>query len=242
MKTVGRLRELWPVLIVAAALAMGLALRPASAAPPRQEPPQGPAALDSTEFCLACHETPGRLLRLASGEWLGLTVDREALSASAHADTSCAGCHMQQSALPHRAAPQSRRDLMVTVSGACAECHREQHEGYEEGVHGISQELGVTRAATCVDCHSGHAVRRVDQWTESEKAARCGACHRGADTAFALAGVGHQENAAAYFVERFLVILTAVVLGFGFLHVELDALRFATEKWRSRRGRRIRRP
>lgn len=221
------------LILGAAALAIGLAPDRASAAPSQQTPPpQGPATFDSDEFCLACHQTPGRLLRLPSGEWLGLAVDRQTLEASAHAEASCAGCHVRQSSLPHRATPQSRRDLMLTVSQACAQCHTEEHEGYQEGVHGVSQDLGVSRAATCVDCHSGHAVRRVEQWTKAEKAARCGACHRGANETFALAGVGHQTGGPAFFVERFLVILTALVIGFGILHVELDLLRWAAEKWR----------
>ena len=234
MKSIG-----WPwapalVLATAATLA-ALGPQRASAAPPRQEPPRVPTALDSQEFCLACHETPGRLLMLSSGEWLALTVDRQTLATSAHAETSCSGCHARQSSLPHRATPESRRDLMLTVSGACAQCHQEEHEGYVAGVHGVSQGLGISRAATCVDCHSGHAVKPVKQWSDDEKAARCAACHRGADPTFALAGVGHQEGGVAYYVERFLVVLTALVLGFGFLHVELDALRWAADQWRSRR-------
>ena len=109
--------------------------------------------------------------------------------------------------------------------------------------HGTMVELGDARAPACADCHGDpHNIRPVDKWPDSQRAQACGECHPGATASFTKA-LRHEPPspnslAASYFAGRSLMILTAAVLAFGIIHVELQLLRWLAQ----RRGGVFRRP
>jgi hypothetical protein len=118
----------------------------------------------------------------------------------------------------------------------CQVCHEEATESYRDSIHGITVRLGLNRAAACADCHSNHDVQHPAEWPNEERAERCQQCHKGADANFASGWLGHREPSPSwfpivYFAERFLIILTASVLGFGIIHVELELMRWAIDRF-----------
>jgi len=134
------------------------------------------------QFCLACHDQPGRTLTLDNGEELSLTVDRTHFGGSVHgADNAwqplnCTDCHENYS-FPH-AEPQntgSLREYRVANSQLCYRCHEQHAEKTVDDVHGSLIAEGNLDAAVCTDCHGAHDTPPPDQPRQriSETCAQC---------------------------------------------------------------------
>lgn len=197
---------------------------------------------DFNSLCFLCHGEPGFETTLPSGETLPLYVNQEAFDSSVHGDLECIACHPEQLRIPHTPpAVEDRRAFSVERARPCETCHEEATDSYLDSVHGVTLRLGVNRAAVCADCHTNHEVQHPDEWPNAERAERCQQCHEGADANFASGWLGHREPSPswfpiAFYAERFLIILTASVLGFGIIHVELELMRWLIDRfWRKGR-------
>jgi hypothetical protein len=223
----------WGICLAVILVSVGWLVSPLKAAadPPgpaqRVEPPNS--------LCLICHGQDGLTSRGEDGQERSIdAVEAKAFAASAHGEVACAKCHRGQTLLPHpnwRAVGSA--DLADAV--ACQKCHEDASEAYMKSAHGTMVELGDARAPACADCHGNvHSIRPVDQWPDSQRAQACGECHPGATASFTKA-LRHEPPspnslAASYFAGRFLMILTAAVLAFGIIHVELQVLRWLAQK------------
>ena len=214
------------------------AARPAAADPlgPEQlvRPPNG--------LCLTCHDESLSFKGKDGREQTVQAVEAKTFDASAHREVACATCHAGQERLPHADWPALGQPSRAAAV-ACSECHEDAAEEYLHSPHGTMVELKDTRAPGCADCHGdAHSIQTVKQWSESQRAEACGECHSGATISFtkALRHAPPSPNsmAASYFAGRFLLILTAAVLAFGIIHVELQLLRWLAQK----RGGFFRRP
>jgi len=192
---------------------------------------------DFNSLCFLCHGEGGFETTLPSGETLPLYVSQEAFDSSVHGDLECIACHPEQLSIPHTPpAVEDRRAFSVERARPCETCHEEATDSYLDSVHGVTLRLGVNRAAVCADCHTNHEVQHSDEWTDAERAQRCQQCHEGADANFASGWLGHREPSPswfpiAFYAERFLIILTASVLGFGIIHVELELMRWFIDRF-----------
>ena len=195
---------------------------------------------DFNSLCFLCHGEPDFETRLPSGETLPLYVKEGSFEASVHGDLECIACHPEQLSIPHSPPDvENRRAFTVERARPCETCHEEATDSYADSVHGVTLRLGMNGAATCADCHTNHEVKHPDEWPDEERASRCQQCHKGADANFASGWLGHREPSPswfpiAFYAERFLIILTASVLGFGIIHVELEVMRWGINRLRGR--------
>lgn len=192
--------------------------------------------------CATCHAATDIEATLRSGETLKIAVDIKRFRASVHGDFACVTCHKTQEKVPHDPlTAEGKRQFTREMAELCTSCHKEATRSYEESFHGMAAKLGVIRAATCTDCHTPHAVQAPVSWSLADRAAACATCHRGATESFASGWLGHKEPSPAWFplvfwAERGFVALTAVALGVGVVHVELDLLRWSWDRVRRRKG------
>jgi len=95
-----------------------------------------------------------------------LNVSLQDLQASAHAETTCSGCHSGYKRFPHADDSSTQ---------PCSECHAEEQASWSEGVHADDE------SADCAACHGVHDVRRVEEFEEGEGFTEirgaCEACH-----------------------------------------------------------------
>jgi hypothetical protein len=191
--------------------------------------------------CATCHAKTDTVATLPSGETLAVTVDIPKYLSSVHGDFACTECHESQETIPHQPlTAEGKRAFTQQMAELCADCHRGPAASYAESFHGMAERLGVIRAAACTDCHTPHAVQAVATWSLADRAASCGTCHLGATESFASGWMGHQEPStgwfpAVFYAEKGFVALTALVLGVGIVHVEVDALRWITNKVRRKK-------
>ena len=201
------------------------------------------AAQTRNSSCLSCHANPDLAMMFPNRDILPLYVNAEDFQASVHGGwgLTCTICHAAQEQWPHPPNQfQDRRSFTVEFSEKCRLCHEEAGKTYDSSVHGVTALLGVPRAATCTDCHTAHYVKRPPNWPSAERAVRCSQCHQGADANFASGWLGHREPSFKWFplvfyTERFLIFLTASVLGFGIVHVELEVFRWFLDRRRGGR-------
>lgn len=199
-------------------------------------------AVASYARCATCHaKTDGRTT-LQNGDTLSTFVDVPAYRASVHGNFSCTECHEKWAQVPHEPLTAAgRRAFTQEMSNeVCQSCHKEATRSYEESFHGTAARLGVARAANCTDCHTPHAVRAPAAWTLEDRATQCATCHTGATPSFASGWLGHKEPSLGwfpmvFFAEKGFIALTALTLGVGIVHVELDVLRWAWNKVRRAR-------
>ena len=186
-------------------------------------------------LCLMCHGQPGLTVADEGKQRPIAPVEASAFTTSAHGGQTCVACHTDQSALPH---PPIAAGATTKVAADCATCHREAVDGYLESPHGTMAKLGDSSGPTCASCHGNvHAVVRVANWSDQQRAQVCAGCHSGAGTSF-LGALSHKAPSpsflpTAYFAGRFLTVLAASSLAFGIIHVELDLLRWLMRRWRS---------
>jgi hypothetical protein len=231
----------WGTCLAVILVSIGWLASPLGAAADPPEPTQTAHAPNS--LCLICHGQAGLTSRGGDGRERTIhAVGGKAFADSAHGRLACVTCHPGQSRLPH---PDRQAAGLVgpPATVACQECHEDASEAYMRSAHGTMVELGDARAPACADCHGDpHTIRPVKQWTDSQRAQACGECHSGATASFTKA-LRHEPPspnslAASYFAGRSLMILTAAVLAFGIIHVELQLLRWLAQ----RRGGVFRRP
>jgi hypothetical protein len=231
----------WGTCLAVILVSAGWFVSPLRAAADPPEP--APAAHAPNSLCLICHGQAGLTSTGEDGRERTIhAVEAKAFADSAHGALACVKCHPGQSRLPH---PDHQAAGLTEPADtvACAKCHEDASEAYMKSAHGTMVELGDARAPACADCHGNvHSIRPVDQWPDSVRAQACGECHQGATASFTNA-LRHEPPspnslAASYFAGRFLMILTAAVLAFGIIHVELQLLRWLAQ----RRGGVFRRP
>ncbi len=191
--------------------------------------------------CATCHAQPDRTAKLANGDTLRTTIDITKFTGSVHGTFSCTECHESQATIPHEPLTAAgRRAFTQEMGNICQSCHAAATASYEESFHGMAARLGVARAASCTDCHTAHAVTAPAQWTLEDRAAQCAMCHTGATASFASGWMGHKEPSLGwfpmvFFAEKGFVALTALTLGVGIVHVELDMLRWGWNKVRGKK-------
>lgn len=211
-----------------------------------------PSPLSSSySKCATCHSAGGtaasqtpagdRVATLPDGEKLNIAIDIPRYLSSVHGDFSCTECHASQDTVPHAAlTADGRREWTRQMATQCESCHQRPTASYEESFHGMAARLGVIRAASCPDCHTAHAVQAPPTWSLADRAAQCSTCHAGATESFASGWMGHQEASLGWFPAVFLaekgfVALTALALGAGIVHVELDVLHWGWNKLRRKK-------
>ncbi len=141
----------------------------------------------TNDQCLVCHAEPGLSMVLPSNEVLPLTIDGDALEASAHGlhaseEVRCVDCHNDMVGYPHADFPDvDYRTWQLKMSLVCGNCHEEEALNRQESVHARLIAAGKFEAASCADCHGSHDV----QWADPEKhevdrmhmVDACGQCH-----------------------------------------------------------------
>lgn len=182
---------------------------------------------EATQMCSRCHKAAA-----------------EGYSGSAHSPpqvedgkgATCIDCHSPDGSA-HSIAQTSEPGLFLgagRITEACGRCHEKAADSYNETSHGKVARLGdVDETATCTTCHSDHPVQPAENLVSSSAgtalATLCGDCHDGADASFARTWPGHTEGApsasAANLVGRAGLLLAAVVVLFGLVHVSLDLFR-----------------
>ena len=231
----------WGTCLAVILVSAGWFVSPLGAAADPPEPAQPAHAPNS--LCLICHGQEGLTSKGEGGRERTIhAIEAKPFADSAHGGVACLKCHPGQSRLPH---PDQQAAGLAEPAAAvpCRNCHEEASEAYMKSAHGTMVELGDARAPACADCHGDvHSIQPVDKWTDSQRAQACGECHTGATASFTKA-LRHEPPspnslAASYFAGRFLMILTAAVLAFGIIHVELQLLRWLAQ----RRGGVFRRP
>jgi hypothetical protein len=229
----------WQIFTALAAVTLvcfaGLATARAEPSPP---PVEGHSL---NTLCLACHDHELILDAGADLERTVDSVDRQAFEASAHEGTACVECHSQQTTIPHDPV-QPAAGLSVSAVGPCLKCHAEAHEGYLESPHGTMANFGDSRGPDCAECHGDiHYLPLVEDWTDEDRAEACADCHSGATTSFLDAAPLHRAISPgflsiAYAAGLFLMILTAMTLAFGIIHVELEMLRWLVRRFTGKPG------
>lgn len=136
------------------------------------------------QYCLACHDQPGRTLTLDNGEELSLTVDRTHFGGSVHgADNpwqplNCTDCH-ENYRFPHEAPANtgSLREYTVANSLLCHRCHEQNAEKAVDDVHGALVAGGNLDGAVCTDCHGAHDTPPPNQ-PRQRISETCAQCHQ----------------------------------------------------------------
>ena len=176
---------------------------------------------------------------------------------------SCVDCHSADRT-PHsvvRIWDQGAPTYKKNIAETCGQCHRDEglmagyggvekvYETYMRSFHGKALQLAGDdashlEAATCTNCHGTHDIRRPDDpdspLAGMENLARtCGECHEGATAEFASSFPGHKEvspeNApAAFYTEKFFLVLTAGVSGLGVAVVVLASIHWGLRGWKEK--------
>lgn len=151
--------------------------------PPQTDPPQGP----ENAACLLCHNQPGQIIDLPSGEPLPVTISPEVYGASAHGqeNMSCVTCHQDITGYPHPpVAAQSLRQYKLDRQNICRDCHVEQFQLTADGVHAAAMAAGNPDAPVCTSCHNPHSQAPIrDEASQILPAERvripqtCATCH-----------------------------------------------------------------
>lgn len=195
----------------------------------------------AVEECSRCHATVW--------ENYSQSAHGQALLTGKSESAACYDCHSESSS-GHAIRPVTGPEAVVAPSAIfrqCGRCHSHELDTYLETSHAKVVRFGDPQgAATCVTCHGAHDQKRVDdpQANLTKSAllvAVCRNCHGGATENFAAAWMGHRGASATrfpivYFTERFFVFLTALMVGIGIIHVELDFFRWMANRLRRKRG------
>jgi len=129
------------------------------------------------EQCLGCHQAPGLVFSLPSGEKLPASVDPKVYKASRHGALDCTSCHQDKTGYPHTPTSYSdRNSYRIGMAQGCGGCHPQAREGWQGSVHGRAMAVGNTGAAVCTDCHRPHAVFPPDLVTQISST--CNSCHQ----------------------------------------------------------------
>jgi hypothetical protein len=113
-------------------------------------------------ICLTCHQKPGQVMTLESGEQLYVTVDPAQYGRSVHSDAgiACAVCHSDIFGYPHpEKEAKTLREYSLLYQDTCKMCHSDQYE--LDSVHRTAFESGNENAPICTDCHNPHSQAQV---------------------------------------------------------------------------------
>jgi len=140
--------------------------------------------------CGVCHGDPD-LARVKDNEVVSYFVDPDVMESSAHAGTSCSGCHLNFAFTVPHVGPGV--DWRTEAKSSCKNCHGEQSVDYGRGVHGSNlddDEITLVTASgeaverpLCGDCHDGHATPTLTDDDEGQALLHdrgwelCGRCH-----------------------------------------------------------------
>lgn len=147
---------------------------------------------DSKSGCMVCHGDPA-LVRARDGVVRSYYIPDEAIASSAHADTSCVGCHLDFT----YKAPHGDADWTVTAKSSCRNCHEQASLDFGIGVHRpsvpstrtveVSVESTEAPKPLCGDCHGAHDISWLATDTPEARAGKraihadgwqvCGRCH-----------------------------------------------------------------
>jgi len=114
------------------------------------------------DVCLGCHQQPGMVMELASGEQLYITVDPAEFGKSIHSKSgvACAVCHTDIFGYPHpEFQAATLREYSLRYQNTCKLCHEAQYE--LDSVHRQAFESGDPDAPICIDCHNPHTQVQV---------------------------------------------------------------------------------
>jgi hypothetical protein len=185
--------------------------------------------------CQSCH--PQEYVSYEEGIHAEAMANPAGIELDAAAPT-CGHCHNA-----HYTSPETRAELLVSVSETCGECHAEALEAYHHNYHGKAALLGHEKTATCADCHGAHTVLALYEADESIPA--CRRCHLEANARF----VSHRIHAHEtlnpepddpraldfqifFWVKLFFTCLVVGVLAFFYTHTGLWFLRSLHERLR----------
>jgi predicted CXXCH cytochrome family protein len=128
----------------------------------------------SDRSCLKCHERED-IVKVADGDTISMTVDRDILEASRHENIPCVKCHADID-------PRLHRPCETAGQVDCASCHAKISEEYYTGGHGRAHRNHIEEAPYCTTCHGDHDVLgRQDEDSPTYRASvpeLCGDCHR----------------------------------------------------------------
>lgn len=137
---------------------------------------QAQESLD-TQSCLGCHDRPGVVVTLPSGEILDAAVDGAAYEDSVHGELSCVTCHPDIDAYPHRElTATSLREYTLGQYISCAACHEAENTETMDAVHARALQSGNVEAAVCTDCHGAHYISDAGV-LPTDIALGCRGCH-----------------------------------------------------------------
>jgi cytochrome b subunit of formate dehydrogenase len=170
--------------------------------------------------CLDCHSPGG------SGHDIPAILNPDSPAFPRNTAETCGGCHADERFI-------ARYELKTDVRTM-----------YLDSPHGkVLQLTGADVAglypATCTTCHGSHDVMETDDPESpvssiASLASVCATCHPGANESFAGTLAIHAEFAseelspAAFYGERFFLLLTAGVVGIGILIVGLESFAWLT--------------
>ncbi len=143
------------------------------------DPPAPPEQGVDVDACLSCHDTPGLVTELASGEELYLTVDSVVYKTSTHGRLgyACVQCHTNISGYPHDPIKaETRREFTLDLYTSCARCHQDKYDATLDSVHQEALAAGNPQAAVCTDCHGAHNTGPPDV-PRSAIPQTCERCH-----------------------------------------------------------------
>jgi cytochrome b subunit of formate dehydrogenase len=128
----------------------------------------------SDRDCMKCHEKKDAF-KIADGDTLSMTVDKEAIKHSVHGNIPCVKCHSDID-------PRRRRPCEPSGRVDCSACHAKISEEYFESGHGHAFQNGIEDAPYCTSCHGSHDVKAHGDETaavfRASVPALCGGCHR----------------------------------------------------------------
>ena len=133
--------------------------------------------LKADKKCLKCH-SKNRKKTMEDGEELSLHVAQAELSASAHSEIGCRGCHVElgNKKHPSREPISSARAYSVDQNEICRGCHEQKFAQYEGSIHASLVADGHGIAPLCTDCHGAHAVETMAKY-EPVTGLPCKNCH-----------------------------------------------------------------
>ena len=205
------------------------------------------------EKCGTCHQYEYKLhLGSVHGEQLALGNSDVA---------TCVDCHSSERN-PHsviRVLEYNAPAYKKNIAGTCAICHGDEelmasyditekiYESYMRTFHGKAMQLGTNEIsqlnkATCTNCHGAHDIKSIDSddspvGTLEHLAETCEQCHPSAGIQFASSFLGHKETSptsvpAAFYVEKFFIIMLWAIGIFAVSLVVLATIRYASHRWK----------
>jgi cytochrome b subunit of formate dehydrogenase len=144
--------------------------------------------------CLRCHAQEG-LYSYEDGDTLLVTVDKEHLDGSMHANISCVKCHVDVD-------PRRKRPCETSGAVDCSNCHAKISEEYAVSGHGQARAAGIEQAPYCTTCHGSHGTQsHLNEASPTYRArvpALCGDCHRTAGKATEAAHLSQESAFSDY--------------------------------------------